>query len=64
MPTIVVVFPKGPRAQMIGFCCPNITICMVFVPQKPVIWVLGPLGIVSEQNFKYPSDPWALGFDI
>ena len=61
---IVVVFAKGPRTQVIRFYCPNATISLVFGPQKPIIWVLGPLGIVSEQNFKYPSDPWALGFDV
>ena len=38
-------YPKGPRAQIIGYQGPSTTILMVFGPYNPIIWVLGPLGV-------------------
>ena len=39
---------KGPRTQIIGFYGPNTIVFMVFGRLNPIIWVLGPLGIVPK----------------
>ena len=38
-------YPKGPRTQIIGFQGPSTATLLVFGPRKPIIWVLGPLGL-------------------
>ena len=40
-------YPKGPRTQITGFQGPNTINSIVFWPQNPIIWVLGPLGLPS-----------------
>ena len=45
--------PKGPRTQIIGFEGPNAINIIVFGPQSPVIWVLGPLDPWFSETIMY-----------
>ena len=49
--------PKGPRTQIIGFQGPNSNNVIVFGPENPIIWVLGPLKGVLMSGFGGPSQP-------
>ena len=40
-------YPKGPRTPKIEFKGPNTIPFVVFGPQNPIIWVLGPSGMVA-----------------
>ena len=57
-------YPKGPRTQMLGPYVPNTIQIILFGPQYPIIWILGPLRLVSKPSTKnssrQPTKPFRL----
>ena len=51
------IVSEGPRPQIIRFLGPNATIKLVFGPESPIIWVLGPLESGVDKDRDCCRDP-------